>query len=259
MGFLSDHVARVRSELAEHPLDEATLLARALQAPPARDFVAALGAGSPAVIAEVKRASPSAGPIAEDADPADQARVYEDAGASAISVLTEPRHFHGSLADLRAVHLATQIPVLRKDFLVHPSQVIEARANGADAVLLIAASLSTGELELMLGVSRDLGMSALLETHSPEDLDKALATDARVIGVNARDLESLDVDPARALAQLERVPGDRLAVMESGISTAADVSAAVRAGASAILVGEALMRAEDPRAKILELKGSPSR
>lgn len=253
---MSDHVARVRSELIEYPLDESTLMARALQSPPPRDFVAALRRKTPSVIAEVKRASPSAGAIAGDVDPAIRAKAYEAGGAAAISVLTEPRHFHGSLADLRAVHLATTVPVLRKDFLVHPAQVIEARANGADAVLLICASLGAEELRLMLGVTRDLGMAALVETHSDEDLAKALATDAVLIGVNARDLESLEVDMTRALERLERVPSDRLAVLESGISTRVDVRAAVRAGASAILVGEALMRAEDPGAKIVELTGS---
>ncbi len=255
MGFLSEHLATVRADLAAHPPDEATLLARALAMPPSRDFFGALRTGAPSVIAEVKRASPSAGSIADDRDPAEQAAVYADAGASAVSVLTEPRHFHGSLADLRAVHLSVSLPVLRKDFLVHPAQVIEARANGADAVLLICAALSDPEVTAMLATAHDLGMAALLETHSATDLDRALGTQARIIGVNARDLETLEVDPLRAYEQLRRIPGDRLAVMESGIASRADVSAAVDAGASAILVGEALMRATDPRAMLQEFTG----
>jgi indole-3-glycerol phosphate synthase len=172
-------------------------------------------------------------------------------------VLTEPLHFDGSLADLRAVHLATRIPVLRKDFLAHPSQLMEARVEGADAVLLIAAVLTDLELEAMLAAADDLGLGALVETHSEEDLERSLATDAKVIGVNARDLETLEVDDDRALELLERVPGDRIAVMESGISTRGQVERATLAGATAILVGEALMRADDPGAKLRELRGSP--
>jgi indole-3-glycerol phosphate synthase len=259
MGFLTDLVAERRRELERHPLDDSTLLARALAMPPARDFVGALRAraGDPAVIAEVKRASPSAGAIA-DRDPREQARAYASAGAAAISVLTEPAHFHGSLADLRAARMACDLPVLRKDFLIHPSDLIESRAAGADAVLLIAACLSANELVAMLAAARDLGLGSLVETHSDHDLDKALATDAAVVGVNARDLETLDVDVERALAHLRRIPIGRLSVMESGIATRDHVRAAVDAGASAILVGEALMRADDPGVKLRELLGEES-
>jgi indole-3-glycerol phosphate synthase len=259
MGFLTDLVDDRRRELERHPLDDSMLLARALAVPPPRDFIGALRAeaGRPAVIAEVKRASPSAGEIA-DRDPAEQARAYAAAGAAAISVLTEPTHFHGSLADLRAARMACDLPVLRKDFLIHPSELIESRAAGADAVLLIAACLSAHELTAMLATARDLGLGAVVETHSDEDLDKVLATDAEVVGVNARDLETLDVDMDRALAHLARIPVGRISVMESGISTRPHVRAAVDAGASAILVGEALMRADDPGAKLRELLGEES-
>ncbi len=153
----------------------------------------------------MKRSSPSAGAIA-DRDPADQARAYEEAGAAAVSVLTEPRHFSGSLADLRTARMAVQVPVLRKDFLVHPSQLIESRAAGADAVLLITAAVSPLELEALLATARDLGLGVLLEAHSDADLDVALATDAEVIGVNARDLETLEVDAGRARRQLGSHP-----------------------------------------------------
>jgi indole-3-glycerol phosphate synthase len=259
MGFLTDLVDDRRRELERHPLDDSMLLARALAVPPARDYVGALRAraGRPAVIAEVKRASPSAGEIA-DRDPAEQARAYAAAGAAAISVLTEPTHFHGSLVDLRAARMACDLPVLRKDFLIHPAELIESRAAGADAVLLIAACLSAHELTAMLATARDLGLGALVETHSDEDLDKVLATDAEVVGVNARDLETLDVDMDRALTHLARIPVGRISVMESGITTRAHVRAAVDAGASAILVGEALMRADDPGAKLRELLGEES-
>jgi len=146
------------------------------------------------------------------------------------------------------VRLAVRLPLLRKDFLVHPSQVIEARSHGADAVLLITAALRDDELAAMLAVAGDLGMGALVETHADGELDRALASGADMIGVNARDLESLEVDVALARERLRRIPADRVAVFESGVRTRDDVEAAVAAGASAILVGEALMRAADSRA-----------
>ena len=254
MGFLSGFITDVRARLAASPLDEAALRARASEAPRARNLAWALrgyaASDGVAVIAEVKRASPSSGAIAMDADPVVQAMAYDIAGAAVISVLTEPLHFGGSLEDLRAVRAAVEHPVLRKDFLVHPTQILEARAAGADSVLLITACLDDVELAAMLAASRDLGMEPLVETHSDEDLERALAIDAEVIGVNARDLESLEVDVAASLARLARVPGDRVAVAESGISTRADVEAVMAAGGSAILVGEALMRAADPGAQI---------
>jgi indole-3-glycerol phosphate synthase len=179
----------------------------------------------------------------------------EEAGAAALSVLTEGRHFDGSLSDLRAARVRTKIPILRKDFLIHPAQVMESRAMGADAVLLITACLASSELEAMLATTRDLGLAALVETHSEDDVDRALATDASIIGVNARDLETLDVDEERALALARRVPADRLLVFESGISTRAQVDRALEAGARTILVGEALMRAKNPAAKLRALRG----
>ena len=257
MGFLTDLVAEIRRDLDRHPLDDGVLLARAGGLPPARDLAAALRSRVPAVIAEVKRSSPSAGAIA-DRDPADQARAYEEAGAAAVSVLTEPRHFSGSLADLRTARMAVQVPVLRKDFLVHPSQLIESRAAGADAVLLITAAVTPLELDALMATARDLGLGVLLEAHSDADLDVALATDAEVIGVNARDLETLEVDVGRARRHLARIPADRIGVLESGIATREHVVAAVEAGASAILVGEALMRATDPRAVLRGLLGEES-
>ncbi len=254
MGFLSDLVAERRRTLERHPLDDVALVARAMVLPPTRGFASALRARHPAVIAEVKRASPSAGAIA-DRDAGEQARAYASAGAAAISVLTEPAHFGGSLADLRAARMACDLPVLRKDFLLTPSEVIESRAAGADAVLLIAACLTGAELIAMLATADDLGLGTLVEIHADDDLEKALASDADVIGVNARDLETLDVDVGRALAHLRAIPADRVAVMESGIADREHVVAALDAGASAILVGEALMRADDPGEKLRELLG----
>jgi indole-3-glycerol phosphate synthase len=254
MGFLTDLIQRLDRELHEHPLDDLALMARASAMPPVRDLEAALRAAAPpALIAEVKRASPSAGVIAEHANPSVLARGYESGGAAAISVLTEPRHFHGSLADLQAARSSVSVPVLRKDFLIHPSQVIEARASGADAVLLIVAALSDTQLGALLEAAHDLGLAVLVETHSDEDLERALGTDATIVGVNARDLETLDVDVAAAMTRVGRVPEDRIGVLESGISSRADVDAALEAGASAILVGEALMRANDPARAVRKL------
>ena len=255
MGFLTDLVGDLRRRLDRDPLDESELLAIAMHLPPPRPFEGSLRRTPPAVIAEYKRSSPSAGAIAEP-DVAGQARAYEEGGAAAISVLTEPTRFDGALADLRAVRLAVDLPVLRKDFLVHPAQVIESRAAGADAVLLIAAALSELELKAMLAVANDLGLDALVETHSAGDLAKALATDAPVVGVNARDLETLEVDVERALAMLPDVPPDRVAVLESGVSTREEVERAIDAGARGVLVGEALMRSADPGATIRSLRGA---
>jgi indole-3-glycerol phosphate synthase len=257
MGFLSEFTAMVRDQLRERPLDEAALRAAAANAPEARNMAWILrgyaAEDGVAVIAEVKRASPSVGVIAADADPVLQATAYDVGGAAAISVLTEPTRFHGSMDDLRAVRLAVLHPVLRKDFLVDPAQVAEARAAGADSVLLIGSCLDDDELASMLAAARGFGMEPLVETHSDEDLERVLATDAEIVGVNARDLESLEVDVDAALARLRRVPPDRVGVLESGVSTRAHVVAAVDAGASAILVGEALMRAADPGAAIHHL------
>ncbi len=257
MGFLTDFVAERRRALREQPLDHEALTVAAAGASVARNLAWTLRGYAEedgvAVIAEVKRASPSAGAIAIDADPVLQATAYDTGGAAVISVLTEPTHFGGSMGDLRAVRAAVEHPVLRKDFLIDPDEILEARAAGADSVLLISSYLSDDELAAMLTVSRELGMEPLVETHSDADLERALATDAAVIGVNARDLESLTVDVPAALSRLERIGRDRVSVLESGIRSRADVEAAVAAGASGILVGETLMRAADPGATLHEL------
>jgi len=258
MGFLTDLVGTIRRELDERPLQLEELDAAARSRPPARSLVGALRRDPvPAVIAEVKRASPSAGAIDADADPAALARAYEAGGAAAISVLTESRHFGGSLVDLGLVCAAAGIPVLRKDFLIDPDQLVEARAAGADSVLLIAACLDDELLDPMITAARALGMEPLLETHSDDDLERALATDAEIIGVNARDLQTLEVDVPAALGRLRSIPPGRIAVFESGIASHADVAAAVAAGAGAVLVGEALMRAADPAAAIAGLVRRP--
>jgi indole-3-glycerol phosphate synthase len=258
MGFLSEHLSAVRERLAADPPDVDALEGLARAAPPTRGLAAALLAGAErddvAMIAEVKRASPSAGGIAP-VDPARQAAAYAEGGAAAISVLTEPEHFGGSLEDLRGVRAAVGVPVLRKDFLVDPVQVAESRAAGADAILVIVAGVDDAGLAALLAESARWGIEALVETHTDEDLERALATDARIVGVNARDLETLEVDVSSALERLTRIPEDRVRVLESGVADRADVEAARRAGAAAVLVGEALMRAADPTAAVRRLLG----
>jgi indole-3-glycerol phosphate synthase len=262
MGFLSDLVAELRHDLAAHPLDRDTLRRAAGDARPPRDLGVALTdaarTGGVALIAEVKRASPSAGAIAADADPVAQARAYAAAGAAAVSVLTEHAHFGGSLDDLAAVRDVVDVPLLRKDFVIDADQVLAARAAGADAVLLIAAIVDDDGLRALIAAARELGMEPLVESHTDEDLDRVLATDARIVGVNSRDLESLEVDVDAARARVGRIR-DRIAVFESGIRSRADVERAVAAGASAILVGETLMRAGDPSATARALLGREER
>lgn len=263
MGFLTDIVTELRLDLAAHPLDREALAAAAEAMPAARDVAGALSRAAAedgvALIAEVKRASPSAGSIAADADPVAQARAYAAAGAAVVSVLTEPMHFGGSLADLGDVRRSVDVPVLRKDFLIDVAQVLAARAAGADTVLLIAASVDDDTLRALLAAARELGMEPLVESHTDGDLDRVLSTGARIVGVNARDLESLDVDVEAALARIRRIPTDRIAVAESGIRSRDDVTRAVDAGASAILVGETLMRAGDPAAAARVLLGRKER
>ncbi|HEY8531800.1 MAG TPA: indole-3-glycerol phosphate synthase TrpC [Limnochorda sp.] len=227
------------------------LEAQARRAPQPRSLEGALRqAGVPAVIAELKQASPSAGRIGRQSDPAAVARRYEAAGAAALSVLTDFPFFRGSLARLRVVRASVAVPVLRKDFHIHPYQIIQARAAGADAVLLIAALLPGQELAELLTLARRLGMDALVEVHREDELDRALAAGARLVGVNNRDLESLETSLQVGERLLPRVPAPILAVAESGLKNPDDVARMVRAGAQAVLVGEALTRHPDPSALI---------
>lgn len=201
------------------------------------------------MIAEVKRASPSRGDLAEIPDPAALAASYAEAGASAISVLTEERRFRGSLADLEAVRAAVDVPVLRKEFVSLPYQVLEARAAGADLVLLIVAALPDEDLLSLLGLVHDLRMTALVEAHDEGEVDRALDAGARLLGVNARDLDTFELDRDLFGRVADRIPGGVVKVAESGVRTAEDVRAYRAAGADAVLVGEALVTG-DPRALI---------
>lgn len=233
------------------------LLEEARSAPPPRDFVGALRAdGEVAVVAEFKRRSPSAGELWPAADPAAVARGYRDAGAAALSVLTDARWFGGSLDDLEAAREASGLPVLRKDFLVDPVQVIEARAAGADAVLLIVRALSDSQLGELLAAAGELGAAALVEVHDEAELERAVSAGAGAIGVNARDLATLEVDLEAAHRVVSRVPPDRAAVAESGVREPEDVRRAGEAGADAVLVGSALMEGGGGRA-VAALVGQP--
>jgi indole-3-glycerol phosphate synthase/phosphoribosylanthranilate isomerase len=260
--FLERIVAATRHEVAERKaqitLDE--LRARAAEAPAPRDFAQALRptpSGPARLIAEVKRASPSKGLLAERFEPVEQARAYEAGGAAAISVLTEPRFFLGALEHMRAVRATVQVPVLRKDFILDEYQIYEARAAGADAVLLICAMLDDEAIGRYLALAHTLGMEALVEAHNAEETRRAVASGARVIGVNSRDLCTFAVDANVVRHLRPLVPEDRDFIAESGIADALGAARARAWGADAILVGEALMRSEEPAGKVRELSTAP--
>jgi indole-3-glycerol phosphate synthase len=253
--ILDEILAETRRRLssAEHqvPLDK--LEEQIVHAPPVRDFCAALGKPGLACVAEFKRRSPSKGWINRDADSAVVSSAYQAAGAAAISVLTDGPFFGGSLDDLRRVRAVVDIPVLRKDFIVDRYQVAEARAAGADALLLIVSALRQEDLVELLAEVRRLGMEALVETHDRHEVERALVAEARVIGVNHRDLRTLDMDMTLASSMRPLVPSDRLLVAESGIRTADDVCKMQEAGIDAVLVGESLMCDPDPGSALRRL------
>jgi indole-3-glycerol phosphate synthase len=207
------------------------------------------------VIAEVKRSSPSKGALAAITDPAALAEQYQEAGAAVVSVLTERRRFGGSLEDLDAVRKRVSIPVLRKDFMVDEYQFLEARAHGADVILLIVAALSKSQLRDFYDLATELGMASLIEVHTAQELESAMDIDPRIIGVNSRNLKTLDVDSAAFAELIPRIPSDVIRVAESGIATRSDVEFAQKAGATAILVGETLVKSGDPISAMQELLG----
>ncbi len=242
----------------------ATLEREARDATPAHGFVEALrGSGREpprlGVIAEVKRRSPSAGSIREDLDPADRAAVYARHGAAAVSVLTDQAYFGGSLDDLDAVAARVCIPLLRKDFILDELQIVEARAHGAAAVLLIVRALGTARLTALLRTAADAGLDAMVEAHTGREVAIAVEAGAAVIGVNSRDLDSFRVDTAAAWRLIEAVPADRVAVAESGMASLEDVQAAVAAGAEAVLIGTALSASAEPERLLTDIAGLPCR
>lgn len=243
-GAVEDAEARA----SERPL--AVVEAAALAHAPARDALAALAPSDRVkIIAEVKRASPSRGDLAAIPDPALQARLYEQGGASTISVLTEGRRFKGSLADLEAVKASVSLPVLRKDFIATEYQVLEARAAGADLVLLIVAALDQDVLARLHTLTLELGMTPLVETHSAEEVDRAADLGARLVGVNARDLSTFQLDKDLFGRLAERIPADAIKIAESAVLVPADVAHYRAAGADVVLVGEALVT-NDPLATL---------
>jgi indole-3-glycerol phosphate synthase len=253
--ILATKAVEVAAARRERSLADVEAAARA--APPARDFVGALrariAAGRAAVIAEVKKASPSRGVLREDFDPAAIARSYAAAGAACLSVLTDRSYFQGEPAHLTAARNACGLPVLRKDFVVDPYQIVEARALGADAILLIVAALDDGRMRELEEAARAVGVAVLVEVHDASELERALALSTPLVGINNRNLRTFDVSLATTLSLLPRVPRDRVVVTESGILAPDDVATMRAAGVHAFLVGEAFMRAADPGAALATL------
>ncbi len=249
-------VKRQEIETARRAAPECELRARLSQAPPVRDFFGALsGPGPIRLIAEVKKASPSKGLIRADFDPVAIAQTYERHGAACLSVLTDEKHFQGSLENLRQVRANVRIPVLRKDFILDPYQLVEARAAGADAVLLIAECLDDRSLRALHDQALELGLTPLVELYDPANLPRVLAAGATLVGVNNRDLRTFAVDLDHTLRLRDRVPIECLLVSESGIGTRADVERLQAAGVAAMLVGESLMSQPDIGAAVDRLLG----
>lgn len=255
MSVLDSIIEGVRQDLAARRMPLHDLQEKLENAPAPIDPHASLRGDLISVIAEVKRSSPSKGVLADIADPASLAGSYEEAGASIISVLTEKRRFGGSLEDLTAVRSAVRIPILRKDFMVDEYQFFEARAHGADLVLLIVAGLSDSQLNEFAALTRELGMRALVEVHTNKELERALEINPDLVGINSRNLKTLEVDPKAFAELLPQIPSELIRVAESGISQRSDVEFAQKFGANAILVGEALVKAGDPNLAMRELLG----
>jgi len=255
MSVLDSIIEGVREDLAARRLPLAQLQEALEIAPAVRDCLPSLLTDEISLIAEVKRSSPSKGALAEILDPAGLAAQYEEAGAHVVSVLTEQRRFGGSLSDLDAVRKAIDLPILRKDFMVDEYQFYEARAHGADVVLLIVAALSKNQLEDYFHLSRELGMRSLIEVHTHDELERALDINPEIIGVNSRNLKTLEVDTRTFSELIPLIPSTMARVAESGISSREEVALAQQCGASAILVGEALVRSGTPSVAINQLLG----
>jgi indole-3-glycerol phosphate synthase len=256
--ILDDIIAHKREELAatKRQSSFSEMKTRAADAGPVRGFGKTLSSGTMTrLIAEVKKASPSKGVILEDFDPVAIAKVYEESGASCISVLTERKYFQGNLDYLGAIRKAVGLPLLRKDFIIDEYQIFEARSAGADAILLISACLAKGQMADYLGIAGQLGLDVLVESHTYKDLDKSLLAGATVVGINNRDLMTFSVSLQTTLDLLKDIPEDRIVVSESGIKSRDDVTMLEKAGVDAILVGESLMREKFIGKKVKELLG----
>ena len=258
-GTVLDRILDARRAAVDHRkrvLPETALKYGVKAASPLRDFAAALSRDAVNVIAELKPASPSRGVIRDPFDPVALARSLAAAGAAALSVLTEPEFFGGSLKNMRDARKEIAPPVLRKDFIFDSWQVWESRANDADSFLLIVAALDDRTLRELIALGRQLGMEPLIEVHTAKELDRALAAEARIIGVNNRDLRTLEVRLETSLELIGLIPDQCIAVAESGLSTNADLVALRNAGFDAFLIGEHLMRADDPAAALTDLLGT---
>jgi indole-3-glycerol phosphate synthase len=256
-GTLGQIVAEARHRVDELMRNRHELEAAAAAQPPPVPLAPGLRRSDVAIGAEIKRRSPSRGDINVQLSPGQQAADYYSGGAAAISVLTEPRYFGGSTADLCDARRAVGIPVLKKDFHVHAIQLVEARALGASGVLLIARALAPRDLAELAAEARGLELDALIEVRSEEELERALATDAAVIGVNSRDLETLAIELSVTDRLLPLIPADRVAIAESGLQSRADVERAAACGADAVLVGSALSAAGDAARAVRALTGVP--
>ncbi len=253
MSILERIVAAKRAEIASAKKRFPDVEAQARHASKVRDFVGALRSKRPAVIAEIKRASPSKGLLRENFDPAAIARSYEKAGAACMSVLTDAGFFQGSSAHLQQARAACALPTLRKDFLIDPYQAYEARAIGADCVLLIAACLEDRQMRELEALALELGMAVLVEVHDAAELERALALKTPLVGINNRNLRTFETRLETTLELLPLVPKDRIVITESGILSPADVARMRAAGVHTFLVGEAFMRAPDPGAALRKL------
>lgn len=252
--YLDKILAAHRADAADDRRDTAALRSSCDGLAPTRDFAAALAAPGLSVIAEVKRRSPSKGDLAADLDPAEVASDYADGGAACLSVLTDEAHFGGSSADLQAARAAVTLPVLRKDFTVSVHDVYDARLMGADAVLLIAAALNDDELQEFAAAAADVGLAALFEIHDEAELARALAADAKVIGVNQRDLVTFEVDQRRAVRMAPQIPEGLVRVAESGVRGPDDAAVLYAAGFDAVLVGESVVTAGERSAAVRALR-----
>jgi len=253
LSILERIVAAKRAEVAAAKKKITDIKARAAAAPPVRDFLAALRAKQPAVIAEIKRASPSRGVLRADYDPAAIAKSYENAGAACMSVLTDMEFFQGAPEHLTQARSACGLPALRKDFLIDPYQVYEARALGADCVLLIVACLDDAQMRELESLAHKVGMAVLVEVHDAAELARALKLKTPLIGINNRNLRSFETRLETTIELLPRIPPGRLVITESGILSKADVERMRRHGVHSFLVGEAFMRAPDPGAELKTL------
>jgi indole-3-glycerol phosphate synthase len=255
MSVLDSIIEGVREDLALRRLPLSQIQEQLSQAPAVIDAHQRLLANPMNIIAEVKRSSPSKGSLAPISDPRALVAQYQEAGAAVVSVLTEGRRFGGSLDDLIAVRSEIQIPILRKDFMVDEYQFLEARAAGADVVLLIVAALSRNQLKDYYDLATELGMAVLVETHTHQEIEDAMAIEPRIIGVNARNLKTLEIDLAAFTELIPEIPASVIRIAESGISTRSEVEIAHGAGANAILVGETLVKSGNPRSAIDQLLG----